>query len=82
METLLAAGARVLTVARNRPEKDNGAEFLAADATIADECDLIAEAVKARMGGVDIVVHNLGGSSSPAGGYAVLSDAQWQKEWT
>lgn len=80
VETLLAAGAQVLTVARNRPEKSNGADFLVADATIANECDMIAEAVNARMGGIDIVVHNLGGSSSPAGGYAVLSDAQWQKE--
>lgn len=80
VRTLLAAGAQVLTVARNAPENSNGADFLAADATIADECDLIAETVKARMGGVDIVVHNLGGSSSPAGGFAALTDDQWQKE--
>lgn len=32
------------------------------------------------MGGVDIVVHNLSGSSSPAGGFSVLTDDQWQKE--
>ena len=34
----------------------------------------------ARMGGVDIIVHVLGGSSAPAGGFAVLEDEVWQQE--
>jgi NAD(P)-dependent dehydrogenase (short-subunit alcohol dehydrogenase family) len=29
---------------------------------------------------VDIVVHMLGGSSSPAGGFAALGDAEWARE--
>lgn len=33
VQTLLADGAQVLTVARNAPENPNGADFLAADAT-------------------------------------------------
>jgi NAD(P)-dependent dehydrogenase (short-subunit alcohol dehydrogenase family) len=35
--------------------------------------------VRERLGGVDIVVHVVGGSSAPAGGYAVLNDGQWDK---
>jgi NAD(P)-dependent dehydrogenase (short-subunit alcohol dehydrogenase family) len=33
-----------------------------------------------RLGGVDIVVHVVGGSSSPAAGFAVLNDEVWQTE--
>ncbi len=32
------------------------------------------------MGGIDILVNVLGGSSAPAGGFAALDDAQWSKE--
>ena len=32
-----------------------------------------------RLGGVDILVHVLGGSKAPAGGFAVLDDGEWQR---
>jgi NAD(P)-dependent dehydrogenase (short-subunit alcohol dehydrogenase family) len=32
------------------------------------------------MGGVDVVVHMLGGSSAPAGGFAALDEAEWRRE--
>ena len=32
------------------------------------------------MGGADIVVHMLGGSSAPGGGFAALGEAEWQAE--
>ena len=32
-----------------------------------------------RLGGIDIVVHVVGGSSAPAGGFAVLDDGEWQR---
>jgi NAD(P)-dependent dehydrogenase (short-subunit alcohol dehydrogenase family) len=35
--------------------------------------------VQERLGGVDIIVHVVGGSSAPAGGYAVLNDGEWDK---
>lgn len=79
VEVLLGAGAQVLSVARNPPATRNGADFLAADATTPEGCESIVDAVKARMGGIDIVVHNLGGSGSPAGGYAALNDAHWKE---
>ena len=34
----------------------------------------------AHLGGVDIIVHVVGGSSAPAGGFAVLDDEVWQRE--
>ncbi len=33
-----------------------------------------------QLGGIDIVVNVLGGSSAPAGGFAVLDDHQWSNE--
>src|SRR6478752_687344 len=38
-----------------------------------------ADAVTSQLNGVDIVVHVLGGSSAPAGGFAVLDDDEWQR---
>ncbi len=32
-----------------------------------------------RLGGVDIIVHVVGGSSAPAGGFSVLDDDEWNK---
>jgi hypothetical protein len=39
----------------------------------------VVDAVHEKLGGVDIVVHVVGGSSAPAGGFAVLDDDEWDK---
>lgn len=79
-EQLGAAGARVLIAARKRgndlPAK---LEFIAADVSTAEGCAAVALAALDRLGGIDIVVHVVGGSSAPAGGFAVLDDSQWQR---
>lgn len=75
-------GAKVLTSARSRPETlEEGVQFVAADLTTAEGCETLAAAVQERMGGVDIVVHMLGGSSAPAGGFSALGDADWSREF-
>jgi hypothetical protein len=77
---LRAAGARVLTSARSRPEKLARADdFIVADVATAEGCAALAGAVRERLGGIDIVVHVVGGSSAPAGGFAVLDDREWHK---
>lgn len=74
-------GAEVLTSARSRPDSiDDGLGFVAADLTTADGCATLAAAVHDRWVGVDVVIHMLGGSSAPAGGFAALGDGEWQKE--
>ena len=73
-------GARVLTTARNRPHEMPESEFVAADLTTPEGCATVADAVSERLGEVDIIVHMLGGSSAPAGGYLVLDDDQWRRE--
>jgi NAD(P)-dependent dehydrogenase (short-subunit alcohol dehydrogenase family) len=56
------------------------AMFVAADLTTAQGCAELAAAARERLGEIDILVHMLGGSAAPAGGFAVLSDAEWAKE--
>jgi NAD(P)-dependent dehydrogenase (short-subunit alcohol dehydrogenase family) len=73
-------GARVLTTARSRPEGLPEQLFVAADLTTVDGCATVAAAVGQRLGGVDVIVHVLGGSSAPGGGYAALDEARWHSE--
>ena len=73
-------GAQVLTTARTKPATMSDAQFVAADLTTSEGCIAVADAVEERMGGVDILVHILGGSSAPAGGYGALDDAEWRRE--
>lgn len=80
VELFRELGASVLTTARNAAPDMNGVCFIAADLSHAEGCDAVAKAVLERLGGVDIIVHMLGGSSAPAGGFEALDDAQWQAE--
>ncbi|SES37841.1 short chain dehydrogenase [Tranquillimonas rosea] len=57
-------GADILTTARTRPPEMPEDRFVAADLTRTEGCDRVAEAVRKRLGGVDIIVHMLGGSST------------------
>lgn len=74
------AGAKVLTTARARPTALPEELFITADLTTAEGCAAVADAVNARLGGVDIIVHVVGGSSAPGGGFAALGEAEWQRE--
>jgi len=76
---LREAGARVLATARKRPEQVSEAEFVAADVSTAEGCSAVGDAVRKQLGGLDILVHVVGGSSAPAGGFAVLDDGEWHK---
>ena len=77
---LREAGATALTTARSRPESLSNAEhFVVADVSTVEGCAAVADAVRDRLGGIDIVVHVVGGSAAPAGGFAVLDDNEWHK---
>ena len=58
---LREAGATVLTTARSRPEQiDHAEQFIAADVSTADGCAMVAQTVRERLGGIDILVHVVG----------------------
>jgi len=76
---LREAGATVLATARTRPSDFPSDLFVAADIATAEGCAIVANAVHDRLGGIDIIVHVAGGSSAPAGGFAVLDDGEWHR---
>ena len=76
---LLESGANVVATARSRASEFPADRFIAADITTAEGCKTIVDAVLERWGGVDVIVHVVGGSSAPAGGFSALDDHEWQK---
>lgn len=81
VEVLREAGARVVTTARSVPASSpDDIHFIAADITTAEGCANVAAEVLDHLGGVDIIVHVVGGSSASGGGFAALDDAEWLRE--
>lgn len=73
-------GAQVMTCARHTPDFPMDVGFVLADLSTDEGCVQLAKAAREHLGGMDIIVHMLGGSSSPTGGFAVLTDELWQRE--
>lgn len=76
---LAEQGARVLTTARS-PADGNPFPFVAADVAAPEGCAAIGQAVLDRFGGLDLLIHVAGGSTSPSGGFAALSEVDWERE--
>lgn len=74
------SGANVIATARTRPSSFPEELFVAADLTTTQGCNTVVDAVNKRLCGIDVIVHVLGGSSAPAGGFAALSEDVWQHE--
>ncbi|SHF03406.1 SDR family oxidoreductase [Chryseobacterium sp. OV279] len=78
-ERLLQAGATVIITARNAPEKENSnLHFISADLSEAEGAQKVISEVLSHYGRLDILINNLGSSSTPAGGFTVLSDEDWE----
>ena len=81
VQSLADAGARVATSARNRSVAPlDGVTYIASDLTTAQGAAHVAQTVLQNWGGVDIVINVLGGSSTPGGGFAAISDEHWLAE--
>lgn len=74
-------GANVLTTARKKPADVAGAAFVEADLTTTEGVKAVVDAVQRELGGLDILVNVLGGSSAPSGGFTALTDDEWEKEF-
>ncbi|MHA3787880.1 SDR family oxidoreductase [Flavobacterium hauense] len=78
-ERLLQAGATVIITARNAPEKENSKlHFISSDLSKAEGSQKVVEEVLSTYGRLDILVNNLGSSATPAGGFSVLTDEDWE----
>ena len=78
---LAARGAEVLIAARSSPGEPVGDPRLFVQADVGTEggAAAVAAAVLDRLGGVDIVVHNVGGSSSATEGVLTMLDDDWRR---
>src|SRR4030095_10719772 len=53
--------------------------FVQADVSTREGIESVARAVIDRFKGLDILIHNVGGSAAPGGGGLALSDDDWQR---
>ncbi|WP_316739003.1 SDR family oxidoreductase [Pedobacter aquatilis] len=78
-ERLLDAGATVIITARSLPEKEHKLlHFIPSDLSKAGGATKVVDEVISTYGRLDILVNNLGSSTTPAGGFSVLSDEDWE----
>lgn len=79
VKRLVAAGATVVTTARSVPSGLlDPVLFIQADISTPDGVDQVVRGVQEHLGGVDIIVNNVGGSSAPTGGALAMTDDDWQ----
>lgn len=80
-DRLAQSGAKVIVTARNRPdEEDLQHHFIATDLTKSDQVAIFINEVNEKFGGIDILVNNIGGLTTPGGGYETLTDEHWNNE--
>jgi NAD(P)-dependent dehydrogenase (short-subunit alcohol dehydrogenase family) len=80
VKRLRQAGATVMTTARSRPDELQSPDlFIQADISTPEGVEKVVKGVLARLGGVDILINNVGGSSAPSGGVLALTDDDWQQ---
>lgn len=73
-------GGTVLATGRTAPDGGDQKNFIQADGSTRAGADHIIKTTLERLGGLDILINNLGGSSAPGGGVLALTDEIWQQE--
>jgi len=81
VKRLATAGATVITAARSIPDQEGTVLFVQADLSTTEGVARFAQETLDRLGGVDILVNTVGGSSSPAGGALAVTDNHWQQDF-
>src|SRR2546421_3612813 len=79
VERLMRGGGKVITTARSLPPSGTLDRFVQADISTRAGIDQVVKAIMDRLGGIDILIHNVGGSAAPGGGALTLSDDDWQQ---
>jgi NAD(P)-dependent dehydrogenase (short-subunit alcohol dehydrogenase family) len=78
---LVRGGGTVLTTARSIPQGGNAEQFIQADVSTRAGADHVIKTTFERLGGLDILINSVGGSSAPGGGVLALTDDIWQQEF-
>lgn len=79
LQLMLERGARVATTARAASGSlPAGVHFIAADLRTRAGSDTVIRGALASLGGVDILINNVGGSTAVGGGALALDDDAWE----
>jgi NAD(P)-dependent dehydrogenase (short-subunit alcohol dehydrogenase family) len=76
---LARGGATVVATARSVSAGVQQEWFIQADISTRAGADQVIETTLERLGGLDILINSVGGSSAPSGGFLALSDDDWQQ---
>src|ERR1700752_429793 len=72
-------GGKVMTTGRSLPNGDPSDQFVQADVSNEEGIEEVIKAVKDHFDGLDILIHNVGGSAARGGGVLALTNDDWQK---
>src|SRR5881398_525301 len=75
---LIRGSGNVIATARSLPPSGAPDRFVQADLSTREGIDRVVKAVMDRLGGLDILIHNVGGSAARGGSALALSDHDWQ----
>ncbi|HYG36587.1 MAG TPA: SDR family oxidoreductase [Clostridia bacterium] len=78
---LRGGGGRVVTTARSIPDGGDPDQIVQADVSTRAGAEQVIKAILDRLGGLDILINSVGGSSAPGGGVLALTDDIWQEEF-
>src|SRR5689334_9992289 len=78
---LVRGGGTALTTARTIPTGGSLENFIQADVSTRAGADLVIKETFERLGGLDILINSVSGSSAPGGGVLALTDEIWQQEF-
>lgn len=81
VKALVEAEVRVVAAGLSLPSSAvENVHYVAADLSTVAGAHHAADSVRKHLGGIDILVNVVGGSTAPVGGFAALDDAEWSKE--
>jgi NAD(P)-dependent dehydrogenase (short-subunit alcohol dehydrogenase family) len=75
---LIRGGTDVIATARSVSQETSADRFVQADVSTREGIESVVRAVTDRFKGLDILIHNVGGSAARGGGALALSDDDWQ----
>ncbi|WP_415324972.1 SDR family oxidoreductase [Chryseobacterium sp. MMS23-Vi53] len=79
-DRLSESGATVIVTARNQPKEELHHHFIASDLTNSEDVSHLVTEISEKFGSVDILIDNIGGLSTPGGGFSNLTDEHWENE--
>ena len=80
-ERFQRGGATVIVAARSLPDEKTDNHFIQSDVSTPEGTTKVINEILQRFHGIDIIIHNVGGSSAPSGGFITVTDEIWQQNF-